>query len=106
MQNNKYAKELPRGCAPRAFAGKMSRMTVYRPGFKVAQAEAGKVTVPASKRNHRRGGCLLRPRKKKWRTADGKGPLFGRVNGFQIDPKSPIRRPTGQQMGLFVVIRL
>ena len=24
--------------------------------------------------------------KKKWRTADGKDPLFGRVDGFQIDP--------------------
>ena len=24
--------------------------------------------------------------KKKWRTADEKAPLFGRVDGFQIDP--------------------
>ena len=25
--------------------------------------------------------------KEKWRTAGGKGPLFGHVDGFQIDPK-------------------
>ena len=25
--------------------------------------------------------------KEKWRTAGGKDPLFGRVDGFQIDPK-------------------
>ena len=25
--------------------------------------------------------------KEKWGTAGGKGPLFGRVDGFQIDPK-------------------
>ena len=25
--------------------------------------------------------------KEKWCTADGKGPLFGRVDGFQIDPR-------------------
>ena len=25
--------------------------------------------------------------KGKWRTADGKDPLFGHVDGFQIDPK-------------------
>ena len=29
--------------------------------------------------------------KEKWRTADGKDPLFGHVDGFQIDPKKPRR---------------
>ena len=33
--------------------------------------------------------------KKKWRTADGKDPLFGRVDGFQIDPN---KTETAQQM--------
>ena len=30
----------------------------------------------------------------KWRTADGKDPLFGRVDGFQIDPNTAASAPT------------
>ena len=32
-------------------------------------------------------GAFLLDNKKKWCPAGGKGPLFGRVDGFQIDPK-------------------
>ena len=28
--------------------------------------------------------------KEKWRTAGEKGPLFGRVDGFQIDPRASL----------------
>ncbi|MEE1456895.1 MAG: hypothetical protein ACLTR8_01040 [Oscillospiraceae bacterium] len=31
-------------------------------------------------------GAFLLDNKKKWCPAGGKGPLFGRVDGFQIDP--------------------
>ena len=37
--------------------------------------------------------------KGKWCTADGKDPLFGRVDGFQIDPKICYRFfPQGKDM--------